>query len=83
MEYCATTLRKIIDDSRENRIDESVLWRMVRQILEALSYIPWAKYHPQGPSEFINEVKLHHCCVADHNANIDTYFSIETWQYLS
>ena len=39
MEYCATTLRKIIDESHGNPIDENVLWRMVRQILEALAYI--------------------------------------------
>lgn len=39
MEYCSTTLRKIIDESTGKPIDENVLWRMVRQILEALTYI--------------------------------------------
>lgn len=39
MEYCSTTLRKIIDESTGKPIDENVVWRMVRQILEALTYI--------------------------------------------
>lgn len=39
MEYCSTTVRKIIDESVGNPIDENVAWRMVRQILEALVYI--------------------------------------------
>lgn len=39
MEYCSTTLRKIIDDSVNEPLDENEVWRLVRQIVEALVYI--------------------------------------------
>lgn len=39
MEYCSTTLRKLIDESNIKPLDENDIWRMVRQILEALVYI--------------------------------------------
>lgn len=39
MEYCSTTLRKLIDESTDKPLDENAVWRMVRQILEALAYI--------------------------------------------
>jgi translation initiation factor 2-alpha kinase 4 len=39
MEYCATTLRKLIDESAVVQMDQSEVWRLVRQIVEALLYI--------------------------------------------
>lgn len=39
MEWCSTTLQKIIDKSSEKRLDENEIWRLVRQILEGLVYI--------------------------------------------
>lgn len=39
MEYCSTTLRKLIDESFDKPLDVSAVWRMVRQMLEALVYI--------------------------------------------
>lgn len=38
MEYCSTTLRKLIDDKHIEQ-GENDIWRLVRQILEALSYL--------------------------------------------
>jgi translation initiation factor 2-alpha kinase 4 len=39
MEYCSTTLRKLIDDRDIEKMDESEIWRLARQIIEALEYI--------------------------------------------
>eukprot|EP00536_Pseudo-nitzschia_multiseries_P005127 jgi/Psemu1/323755/estExt_fgenesh1_pg.C_930022 len=39
MEYCNTTLRKLIDDSELREMNPSDVWRLVRQIVEALVYI--------------------------------------------
>lgn len=39
MEYCATTLRKLIDDGSAGKMAENDIWRLVRQVLEALSYL--------------------------------------------
>lgn len=39
MEYCATTLRKLIDDGDCAKMQETDVWRLIRQILEALVYI--------------------------------------------
>ena len=39
MEYCSTTLRKLIDDRDIEKMTENDIWRLVRQILEALSYL--------------------------------------------
>lgn len=39
MEYCSTTLRKLIDDKGMANIEENEAWRMIRQTLEALVYI--------------------------------------------
>lgn len=39
MEYCNTTLRKVIDESPEKPIEETENFRMVRQIVEALIYL--------------------------------------------
>jgi translation initiation factor 2-alpha kinase 4 len=39
MEYCATTLRKLIDDNSVSALPENEVWRLVRQTLEALNYI--------------------------------------------
>lgn len=39
MEYCSTTLRKLIDDGAICKMEENEVWRMVRQTLEALLYI--------------------------------------------
>jgi serine/threonine protein kinase len=39
MEYCATTLRKLIDDREMSKMEENDVWRLIRQILEALVYI--------------------------------------------
>jgi serine/threonine protein kinase len=39
MEYCATTLRKLIDDREMTKMEENDVWRLIRQILEALVYI--------------------------------------------
>jgi translation initiation factor 2-alpha kinase 4 len=39
MEYCATTLRKLIDDREVATMDQNEVWRLVRQIIEALVYI--------------------------------------------
>ena len=39
MEYCSTTLRKLIDDGEIEKMAENEVWRLVRQTLEALSYL--------------------------------------------
>ena len=39
MEYCSTTLRKLIDDRDIQKMAENGIWRLVRQTLEALSYL--------------------------------------------
>ncbi|CAB9500620.1 eIF-2-alpha kinase GCN2 [Seminavis robusta] len=39
MEYCSSTLRKLIDDQSMAKMDENDVWRLVRQIIEALVYI--------------------------------------------
>lgn len=39
MEFCSTTLRKLIDDRDIEKMNENQKWRLVRQILEALSYL--------------------------------------------
>ena len=39
MEYCSTTLRKLIDDGIMAKMELNEKWRMIRQILEALAYI--------------------------------------------
>ena len=39
MEYCSTTLRKLIDDGDMAKMEENEKWRLIRQILEALVYI--------------------------------------------
>lgn len=39
MEYCATTLRKLIDDQNLDKMEENEKWRLIRQIVEALAYI--------------------------------------------
>ena len=39
MEYCSTTLRKVIDEANENPFDEIEKFRMIRQIVEALVYL--------------------------------------------
>jgi serine/threonine protein kinase len=39
MEYCSTTLRKIIDEGEMVNMEENEKWRLIRQLLEALVYI--------------------------------------------
>jgi translation initiation factor 2-alpha kinase 4 len=39
MEYCNTTLRNLIDEQALSQMDHSEIWRLVRQIVEALVYI--------------------------------------------
>jgi Protein kinase domain/RWD domain len=39
MEYCSTTLRKMIDDGDLQSLPENDIWRLIRQILEALAYL--------------------------------------------
>lgn len=39
MEYCSTTLRNLIDEQAVSQMDHSEIWRLVRQIVEALVYI--------------------------------------------
>jgi translation initiation factor 2-alpha kinase 4 len=39
MEYCSTTLRKLIDDGDVLSMEENGVWRLARQMLEALIYI--------------------------------------------
>lgn len=39
MQYCETTLRKLIDEGNVAEMQENDVWRLVRQILEALAYI--------------------------------------------
>jgi len=39
MEYCATTLRKLITDRVMEKMELNDKWRLIRQILEALAYI--------------------------------------------
>ena len=39
MQYCETTLRRLIDDGKVAEMKENEIWRLVRQILEALAYI--------------------------------------------
>lgn len=39
MEYCSTTLRKLIDEREIEKMADNEVWRLVRQILDALSYL--------------------------------------------
>ena len=39
MEYCSSTLRHLIDDSSLQNMEKDEIWKLVRQILEALDYI--------------------------------------------
>ena len=39
MEFCSTTLRKLIDDGELEKMEENEIWRLIRQIIEALAYI--------------------------------------------
>lgn len=39
MEYCSSTLRELIDNSAMGKLGENEVWRLIRQILEALSYL--------------------------------------------
>ena len=39
MEYCSTTLRKLIDEEKLIEMDHQEIWRMIRQIIEALAYL--------------------------------------------
>ena len=39
MEYCATTLRRLIDDGKLSTMSTSDVWKIVRQIVEALEYL--------------------------------------------
>jgi eukaryotic translation initiation factor 2-alpha kinase 4 len=39
MEYCSTTLRKLIDDRKVENMEEKDVWKLIRQIIEALAYI--------------------------------------------
>lgn len=39
MEFCSTTLRKLIDDRELDKMEDNEKWRFVRQIIEALAYI--------------------------------------------
>ncbi len=39
MEYCSTTLRHLIDDGKMQQMKMNDRWKMIRQILEALSYV--------------------------------------------
>jgi eukaryotic translation initiation factor 2-alpha kinase 4 len=39
MEYCATTLRNLIDEGAISKMDSNEVWRLARQIIEALVYI--------------------------------------------
>lgn len=39
MQYCATTLRKLIDERAVESMADNEVWRLVRQMLEALAYI--------------------------------------------
>jgi eukaryotic translation initiation factor 2-alpha kinase 4 len=39
MEYCATTLRKLIDENHFQNCKEDDIWRVIRQIVEALAYL--------------------------------------------
>jgi serine/threonine protein kinase len=39
MEYCPTTIRQMIDQNRLVDMSEAEVWRLVRQIVEALKYI--------------------------------------------
>eukprot|EP00529_Nitzschia_sp_RCC80_P012399 CAMPEP_0113467500 /NCGR_PEP_ID=MMETSP0014_2-20120614/14845_1 /TAXON_ID=2857 /ORGANISM="Nitzschia sp." /LENGTH=568 /DNA_ID=CAMNT_0000359807 /DNA_START=1 /DNA_END=1704 /DNA_ORIENTATION=+ /assembly_acc=CAM_ASM_000159 len=39
MEYCSTTLRKLIDEEKLMEMDHQEIWRMIRQIIEALAYL--------------------------------------------
>eukprot|EP00550_Attheya_septentrionalis_P002446 CAMPEP_0198283486 /NCGR_PEP_ID=MMETSP1449-20131203/3055_1 /TAXON_ID=420275 /ORGANISM="Attheya septentrionalis, Strain CCMP2084" /LENGTH=1832 /DNA_ID=CAMNT_0043980097 /DNA_START=122 /DNA_END=5620 /DNA_ORIENTATION=+ len=39
MEYCSTTLRHLIDDLSVSKMEVNSIWKLVRQIVEALVYI--------------------------------------------
>ncbi|GKY90546.1 hypothetical protein MPSEU_000028300 [Mayamaea pseudoterrestris] len=39
MEFCSTTLRKLIDENQVARMTSNDVWRLVRQIVEALRYV--------------------------------------------
>lgn len=39
MEYCSTTLRRLIDDTSLQKMEKGEVWKLVRQMLEALVYI--------------------------------------------
>jgi len=51
MEYCSTTLRKLIDDRECAKMEENDVWRLVRQTLEALVYIHGRNIIHRGKSD--------------------------------
>ena len=45
MEYCTSSLRRLIDDNSLQNVEQDDIWKLVRQILEALEYIHKVRYH--------------------------------------
>jgi eukaryotic translation initiation factor 2-alpha kinase 4 len=39
MEFCSTTLRELIDNRAIERMENNEIWRLIRQILDALAYL--------------------------------------------
>jgi translation initiation factor 2-alpha kinase 4 len=50
MEFCSTTLRHLIDDSSLIHMEVNEVWKLIRQILEALAYIHERKVIHRGTS---------------------------------
>ena len=54
MEFCSTTLRHLIDDSSLINMEVNEVWKLIRQILEALAYIHERKVIHRGTSTLQN-----------------------------
>ena len=72
MEFCSTTLRELIDDHKLEKMEENEIWRLVRQITEALAYI-------HGRKLIHRDLKPGEYTLGETRVRVSAYFSIFVW----
>ncbi len=82
MEYCSTTLRKLIDESEVAKMEQSGVWRLIRQIVEALVYIHGRGIIHRDLVRTLNYVSdiTHSCDFLLLTLNLNAYLK-ETWEH--